>query len=234
MSATHERAPTSRWRAVGLAAVWPTILGWVVTAVDPVTAVESILDRGAHVPATESPVIASQLMYFPDSALCFLPGLILLHHAGVRGTRASERVGRVWALTLGAGLATLLVGTATHLAMDLPTGDLGTPEVIERVRLGTRYIDVALYSIFPALLEEFYFRGRLFDALSPALTPRTTILVTTLAFAACHPLNLVPFALVWGAVAGLVRYRLGSFWPMVAAHAVWNAIAYADAWMLLG
>lgn len=227
--------PGRRWLALGVAAAWPTAFHWVWDALDPITALEAHISAVGAVPLTEAPVVASQLMFFPDSALCFLPGLVALRWTGGwRSSAPATTANRTLAWTLGVGATTLVAGLLLHLTVDLPTGDLGPAEVVAKVRPCTRIVDTALYAVFPALFEESYFRGRLFSAMSSTWTARATITATTLAFAACHPADLVPFAVVWGALAGLVRQRLGSFWPMVAAHAAWNAIAYADAWLLLG
>jgi membrane protease YdiL (CAAX protease family) len=210
------------------------LMGWISGVADPIGHLERLLDGHGWVPWIETPVIASQLWLVPETALAFAPGLMVLHQLGVRDAERDPPPRSVWRWTVGVGFAILLAAGTTHVLVDLPTGDLGPPEVVARVRLGTRVIDVALNAVVPALAEELYFRGRLFTALSRWWPPGATILVTTLAFALAHPVHLVPFALVWGVGAGLARRHLGSFWPGVAAHAVWNAVAYADAWSLIG
>lgn len=221
--------------ALGVAAAWPTLYGWVWDAVDPITPLETYIGPAGLVPLREAPVVASQLLFLPSAAILYLPGLAAIRMAGGWPSSApASTATRTWARTLGVGASTLVAGLTLHFTLDLPTGDLGPPEVVARVRLGTRIADTAINSILPALFEEAYFRGRLFSAMSAMWTARATTVASTVAFAACHPAHLMPFALVWGAFAALVRLRLGSFWPMVAAHAVWNAIAYADAWLLLG
>lgn len=223
-----------RLLALGVAAVWPTLHGLAWGAVDPIAYLEAHLDALRAFPFNESPVIASQMMFLPDAALCFLPGLLALRGAGFPRVPSPATRRQVWRGTLWGGAATLLVALVGHVTVDLPTGDLGPEDAVAAVRMGTRLADVAISSVLPALFEECYFRGRLFGAMAHTFTPRATIGWTALAFGACHPPELIPFALVWGVAAGLVRERLGTFWPIVAAHAAWNAVAYADAWLLLG
>lgn len=214
--------------------LWPVLWGWFTDWADPISVVEDWLIAGSRVPRIEAPVIASQLSFLPDAAFCFLPGLVV----GLRHLRPAcvppARPRHVWATTLLTGFVTALVGFVGHITVDLPTGWLGSAELIARVRVQTRLVDVVVNSVLPAITEELYYRGLLFVAIAAVRSTRVTILLTAVAFALGHPPLLIPWALFFGLVVGKARSRLGSVWPVVACHAVWNAIAYADAWYLIG
>ncbi len=157
--ATRRTDTAPPWRVLAVAAAWPMLMGWISGVADPIGHLERLLDGHGWVPWIETPVIASQLWLVPETALAFAPGLMVMHQLGVRDAERDPPPRSVWRWTVGVGFAILLAAGTTHVLVDLPTGDLGPPEVVARVRLGTRVIDVALNAVVPALAEELYFRG---------------------------------------------------------------------------
>lgn len=79
--------------------------------------------------------------------------------------------------------------------------------------------------VFPALVEELFFRGVMFSALEHCGT-WPALLLTALAFAMIHG-DIRNFAgpLLAGLIYGYMTYVLDSVWPAVFAHMVNNALA---------
>jgi membrane protease YdiL (CAAX protease family) len=83
-------------------------------------------------------------------------------------------------------------------------------------------ISVSL-ALVPAVLEEILFRGVAFHACARRLSVRATIVLTALLFAGVHadPYRL-PFTFLMGLALAWLRYRSGSLWPGMLAHALFN------------
>jgi sodium transport system permease protein len=85
--------------------------------------------------------------------------------------------------------------------------------------------------IVPAILEEFFFRGLLFNALKAHAGPIVTIGISGLLFGLTHILidsalgleRLIPSTLL-GLILGTVCWYSGSLWPSVILHVVHNAV----------
>jgi sodium transport system permease protein len=85
--------------------------------------------------------------------------------------------------------------------------------------------------IVPAILEEVFFRGLLFNALKARCGALMTIGVSALLFGATHVIldgalgldRLLPSALL-GLILGAVCWRSGSLWPSMIQHVCHNAI----------
>ena len=89
--------------------------------------------------------------------------------------------------------------------------------------------------ILAALGEELLFRGAFFAWLRPRLSARTTIAITSAAFAAIHGFPLVlPLTFAIGIGFGWIRERSGSTVPSIIVHAVHNALMIALAYALTG
>ncbi len=86
------------------------------------------------------------------------------------------------------------------------------------------------------LSEELMFRGVLFSGLRDRLTPWPAVAITSILFGGIHVLNVGATGHLQGAIlqsiaAGMLglmlmglRLRMGSIWPAVLVHAVWNAL----------
>lgn len=74
------------------------------------------------------------------------------------------------------------------------------------------------------LLEELVFRGAIFSALSQALSPRESVIITALAFALMHfSLLIVVTHFPLGLYLGWLRQRSDSVYPSILAHFCHNA-----------
>ena len=86
-----------------------------------------------------------------------------------------------------------------------------------------------------AFAEELIFRGFFYTAAERSFGARAAVLLSSLAFAACHAgfppqaLRQSVFALAWGLVLAETVCAFGSLWPCVAAHAAVNAFSLLSA-----
>jgi membrane protease YdiL (CAAX protease family) len=76
------------------------------------------------------------------------------------------------------------------------------------------------------IVEELFFRGLLQTAFTARYGPWIGIASSSVIFGAIHfePLNVIVLSAL-GAVFGFVRYRTGSIWPSMIAHAINNTLA---------
>jgi ABC-2 type transport system permease protein/sodium transport system permease protein len=112
------------------------------------------------------------------------------------------------------------------------------PELMEELQsapLGWKLVTLALV---PAVCEELYFRGFLFQSLRNVLGPWATIGVTAAVFGLFHVSvgdavvveRLLP-TLLMGLMLGWVRHHSGSLWPGMLLHVVHNsALLTVDRW----
>jgi membrane protease YdiL (CAAX protease family) len=96
---------------------------------------------------------------------------------------------------------------------------------------------IFLNTAFVAVSEELMFRGILFSGLRTRMPLLPAIILTTLIFGGAHLLNLPVVGAFWPTLAqaaaatmtGLLflalRIRMGSLYPVIVLHAVWNAAA---------
>lgn len=217
-----------------LVAVPPIMAAPLMAVFQPDIPVLAWLDAGRLVNRVESPVVAGHIVRPLEDLLAWAPGLLSMWAFG-RKRQCQSTLSRTLALrlTLIAACMTVIVAGLLHAVFDLPTGEIARPEVIAKVSLRTKVIDVALNSFGPGILEEYYYREGMYVLLRQTFGARATVAATALAFAACHPVELVPWALVFGLFCGVIRERTKHVGPTMAIHTIWNAVAYADAWLLL-
>jgi sodium transport system permease protein len=88
--------------------------------------------------------------------------------------------------------------------------------------------------IVPAILEEAFFRGFLFQAIRPRASAWVTIVVTGLLFGIAHIVmggvlgmeRLLPSAML-GLILSTVCWRTGSLWPSMIQHVIHNTVVLA-------
>lgn len=86
-------------------------------------------------------------------------------------------------------------------------------------------------AVAPAIVEELFFRGYLFNAISASARPRSVIAISAIMFGAFHLLvgetfaieRLLPSTLM-GLVLGWVRWKSGSVFPGMLLHVAHNCI----------
>jgi sodium transport system permease protein len=92
-------------------------------------------------------------------------------------------------------------------------------------------LGIMILGIVPAILEEIFFRGFLFNALKARSGPWVTIGVSAILFGVTHVIlggalgmeRLVP-SLVLGLILGLICWHSGSLWPGMVLHICHNSI----------
>jgi len=107
----------------------------------------------------------------------------------------------------------------------------GAQATIAKMREASPWLLIAAFALTPAVIEELCFRGYLFSAMSNALTPFRTIVITALLFGLFHVLTgsallverFVPSTLM-GLIIGWVAYRTGSVFPGMVIHFVHNGL----------
>ncbi|MFW5698538.1 MAG: CPBP family intramembrane glutamic endopeptidase [Planctomycetota bacterium] len=104
-----------------------------------------------------------------------------------------------------------------------------------------RFLWLALsWVLLPAVIEEWFFRGRLLPWLCEHVGRSSAISITTLCFAAGHgSYTQTTVALVLGLILCLIRLHTGLLYPCIVAHALHNAIflalgtALSVSWLLM-
>jgi len=131
-----------------------------------------------------------------------------------------------------AGLALVFLVNAGYvkLLMAIMHKPLPTPRnlpFIEDMMGGHPALSVLAGVIFLPTMEELLFRGLLFGALRKWFGAGWTILITSVAFAACHA-DLVYFIplIAIGVLLGWVRNKTGSVWIAALIHILNNALAF--------
>ena len=98
------------------------------------------------------------------------------------------------------------------------------PELMENTAVSV-LLNVLIFALLPALLEELMFRGYVLMALQPA-GEGTAIVLSALLFGLMHGnLTQLPFAFLLGLCFGFFTLRLGNIWVAVTVHALNNALA---------
>ncbi len=82
------------------------------------------------------------------------------------------------------------------------------------------------FVVLPAIIEEWFFRGRLLPYIAARLGPISAITLSSLLFAAAHGTGIqVVLTLLLGPVLGLIYLHTGRLYPCIIAHGVHNLIA---------
>ena len=128
-------------------------------------------------------------------------------------------------LLAGAALAPALYLGITVAMMALPEAWMDSyAEASASVGDGGVGGAIAVVLVAP-VVEEFIFRGLIMTWLARAMPGRLAAALSAAVFGACHGHPVwFAYAFVLGVVFGLMDLRLGSIWPSILAHMVFNAI----------
>jgi uncharacterized protein len=220
-----------RWPA------WYAGVGFVVALIATVVVV-GILDAATNASEEDATftVIATfvQGMIFIGTAVLFasFAGRPRPEHFGLRATPFWPTVG--WAAL---GIATFFALAIAYTALVQPdteqtvTEDLGADEsTLGLIAAGFMVICVA------PVAEEFFFRGFFYRALRSRYSALVAALVDGLVFGVIHypgdgadGLLILPPLTALGVMFCLVLERTGSLYPVIALHALNNAVAYGAA-----
>jgi len=226
-------------RRTGQAAVWflcvlaPAMCGARLADI-PYDDVRAWLVRSHGVSNAEAAVSAQHVLFPLDVVASWVPGFVALNY--LDGERRRRTDGATPSRTEGTGryvrtsiVAMCAIGTV-YVLTGGPAEQIGSPDVVAMVPLRTRILDVVINSFGPGILEEWYFRGQVWAALRPRLGGRATIIVTSLAFAASHPIESMFFAMIFGLCLGIVREKRNSVTDVMSVHTSWNAVALLAGW----
>ena len=128
-------------------------------------------------------------------------------------------------LLAGAALAPALYLGITVAMMALPEAWMDSyAEASASVGDGGVGGAIAVVLVAP-VVEEFIFRGLIMTRLARAMPGRLAAALSAAVFGACHGHPVwFAYAFVLGVVFGLMDLGLGSIWPSILAHMVFNAI----------
>ncbi|MDD4699906.1 MAG: type II CAAX endopeptidase family protein [Oscillospiraceae bacterium] len=107
---------------------------------------------------------------------------------------------------------------------------LGIAPSMPDIEYGSGFIGFAIsmlcIGVFPALVEEFAFRGVVLGILKKRFNSKVAIVVSAIIFGLVHG-NLVqiPFAFLMGLVFGFITVYSKSIWPSVIAHFLNNGVS---------
>lgn len=86
-------------------------------------------------------------------------------------------------------------------------------------------LNLLIMAVMPAILEEFFFRGYVLQALRP-YGDTFAVVVSALLFGLMHGnLTQLPFAFLLGLIFGFFAVRLGNIWVCCVIHFLNNAVA---------
>ena len=162
-----------------------------------------------------------------------LSGPVFSWHFGLRAPRSFwQSVGLVFAVYIGFAIFAAIWGALVGTPDDEPLlDDLGVDENTALLVSG-----MLVVCVLAPLVEEFFFRGFFYRAVSNRVGVAGGAVVTGLVFSVVHATSspvehLVPLA-VLGAMFCLLYHWTGSLYPCIALHAINNSIAfsYAQDW----
>lgn len=89
-------------------------------------------------------------------------------------------------------------------------------------------VGVLAVAVVAPIVEEFIFRGLIMNRLSRVMPGWLAVVLSAAVFGACHGHPVwSAYAFVLGAFFGFVDLRVGSIWPSILGHLVFNAIGQA-------
>lgn len=128
-------------------------------------------------------------------------------------------------LLSGAALAPALYLAVTLMLMALPEAWLESYSEASAGISGGGVIGLIAVVLVAPVVEEFIFRGLIMTRLAGAMPGWLAVMVSAAIFGVCHGHPVwFAYAFVLGVVFGLMDLRLGSIWPSILAHMVFNAI----------
>ena len=155
-------------------------------------------------------------------------GLRALYERPRRLARALGTFPAVYGLGYGTALLTLLVA----LLVSRLTGgqalleDIVRPTVLEpSAGVAGALMTVALMVVIAPVLEEFWVRGIMYDALRP-YGCGMAIIITSVIFGLMHgSVQMLPYTTALGLALGYVRYATGSLFIGTILHAIVNSVS---------
>ncbi len=243
-----------------LALLFPATFIWqgiLARTVDPETAItqaselqsESVRQGQLTLVKQQSLLAAAGII-----AVFFLvPLAIALFHrvrflSGFR-LRLPSFLGLLAAALLGVGLGPLLLqaiaSSGQWIEVMQASGQDSRSELLEqaelqaaKLRLLPLWWVLGCFALVPAIFEELFFRGLLFQALRRAMSPWKTILTTGVMFGVFHLITASGIGVgrvlpttIMGIILGWVCFRTGSVLPGMILHGIHNAMTLSVSYL---
>ena len=153
-----------------------------------------------------------------------------LRSLGLRLPAAGSYLQILLLLVLFVGASVLFLALYKGLLSLLGWDDLlPTAQTDEIVLEGPAVIgSFALIVLWGPVAEEIFFRGFIFPGLAGRTGVGLAAVLSSLLFAISHidPRLIVPFFPI-GILLAWLYHKTGSLWSCIAAHAIWNALAFS-------
>jgi membrane protease YdiL (CAAX protease family) len=108
----------------------------------------------------------------------------------------------------------------------LPSNELVRQFSREMTELVTSPFGRVAIGLYPAVCEEFLYRGVILGLLRRGWRPGPAVVGQAVAFALAHVISVrLPWTFCFGLVLGWVRVRTGSLWACMAIHFLFNVAA---------
>ena len=128
-------------------------------------------------------------------------------------------------LLSGAALAPALYLAVTVAMMALPEAWLDSYAEASSGVSGGGVIGIVAVVLVAPVVEEFIFRGLIMTRLAQAMPGWLAAALSAAIFGLCHGHPVwVAYTFVLGVLFGLMDLRLGSIWPSILAHMVFNGV----------
>jgi uncharacterized protein len=139
--------------------------------------------------------------------------------------RFTPRVKPILQIIIGAPLLALLVIFLANFLNSVINNETSPYYVSYLVNTSNMYFYGLLFvSFLPGFVEEFLFRGILFNYLLRLTSPKITILISSILFSFIH---FSFFSLLWlmpiGLFLGYLRFRYRTIWYSIFFHTMYNA-----------
>ncbi len=177
-------------------------------------------------------LIVDQLVTYVPILVFLVIALPRVAHRSLRGLGLGAPRFMDLAFGIGGAVLMCIAVTLTALLQKRLTGISGEQKVVSMFQdthpglLLNLFVVIAV--VIAPIVEEFVFRGFVFNALLRRMPLALAAILSGILFGAVHgePIVIAPLA-IGGAVLAWIYYSSGSLWSSMLAHATFNAINLA-------
>lgn len=222
-------------------------LSWMASQIIVGKLVLSFIQPISPVTGPWAAISVTGLLYFCSN----LPGMLLIYFLALRpyklsfadgvGLRLSSP-GYSFLKLCGVGILAwctlfpIILSTALLMKNSGSSNPMMTiaMEIGRRSDIGSVVFLILVVSVLAPLCEEILFRGFLFQALERWFGTRSSIFLSSLAFAAIHmDPNVILQLFCLGYVFAVIFARTRSLLPSMIAHGLWNSCVFIVSWSVL-
>lgn len=190
-------------------------------------AVQSALENWEAAEQLYGVLYESAMLFTAVSGLLDI-GVILLFYR-IRRKKLGDALWLRWVegpgLLSGAALAPALYLAVTVAMMALPEAWLDSYAEASSGVSGGGVIGIVAVVLVAPVVEEFIFRGLIMTRLAQAMPGWLAAALSAAIFGLCHGHPVwFAYTFVLGVLFGLMDLRLGSIWPSILAHMVFNGV----------